>query len=180
MGSGPVAESVCAGRAGGRASAASMTNGLRMNHFPTMDLGICNRRILQNGCELAGEAGHDVFAIERLLEAHDFIDAVGAVDPDQAASGIDVVCQASAKLQRNTTVAQTGWLADDEDAAHELGVLVGNLQQFIRGQDRGRHAENVGGLAGHGKPSWCESINGASTRSTATKVHWQTRSFKGN
>src|SRR5437660_8449841 len=85
MGSGPGAESVCAGRAGGRVRAASMTNGLRMNHFPRMDLGICNRRILQNGCQLAGEAGHDVFAIERSLDGHDFIGAVGAVDPDQAA-----------------------------------------------------------------------------------------------
>src|SRR5205823_869348 len=108
--------------------------------------------------------------IRRELEATFDVDATEA-------PGSDVVRQASAKLQRNTTVAQTGWLADDEDAAHELGVLVGNLQQFIRGQDRGRHAENVGGLAGHGKPSWCESINGASTRSTATKVHWQTRSI---
>src|SRR5438552_15091142 len=89
MGSGPGAESVCAGRAGGRVRAASMTNGLRMNHFPTMDLGICNRRILQNRCELAGEAGHAVFAIERLREGQDWIDALGALDPDQAALGID-------------------------------------------------------------------------------------------
>src|SRR5216117_3676090 len=79
------------------------------------------------------------------------LEATFDVDAPEA-PGCDVVCQASAKLQRNTTVAQAGWLADDEDAAHELGVLVGNLQQFIRGQDCGRHAENVGGLAGHGKP----------------------------
>src|SRR5205814_2998907 len=78
MGSGAAVESPCAGAAAGMPRAARRTtNGLPM------------KGILQNGCELAGEAGHDVFAIERLLAGHDFIDAVGAVDPDQAALGID-------------------------------------------------------------------------------------------
>src|SRR5207253_10424326 len=77
MGSGAAVESPCAGATAGMARVARRTtNGLPM------------KGILQNGCELAGEAGHDVFAIERLLEGHDLIYGVGAVDPDQAALGI--------------------------------------------------------------------------------------------
>src|SRR5439155_26006869 len=74
MGSGAAVESPCAGAAAGMARAPRRTTS-----------GLPMKGILQNGCELAGEAGHDVFAIERLLEGHDLIDAVGAVDPDQAA-----------------------------------------------------------------------------------------------
>lgn len=81
-----------------------------------------------------------------------------ALDVDTAeAIGADVGREGSGELRCDPTVAEAGGLADHEYAAHELGVLVGNVQQFIRGHDGGRgrrHAENVGG--------WCESINGRS------------------
>ena len=55
-------------------------------------------------------------------------------------------------LHRDPAVPKAGRLAHDQRPAHELGVLVGNLQQFSGGHADGRgHADNVGRLGRHSK-----------------------------
>jgi len=57
-----------------------------------------------------------------------------------------MIGQAATEVQRDAAVPEAGWLTHDQDPAHKLGVLVGNLQQFSGG-----HAENVGRLGRHRK-----------------------------
>ena len=63
--------------------------------------------------------------------------------------------EGSGDLHRDPAVPKAGRLADDQRPAHELGMLVGNLQQFSGGHAGGRrgggHAENVDRLGRHSK-----------------------------